>query len=141
MRISDWSSDVCSSDLSGANLSRAKSARRRWRLPGQLRRLDGGGRLSDRAGTRLCAVARTVRGALARTARREASAERPAGAARLCQAPDRGPSRHRQFGLRGEIGRASCRERGCHDVLDTEVALSLKKTNIKKLQHNNKNKH
>src|SRR3546814_15363780 len=86
MRISDWSSDVCSSDLHKADfkaLDLEDYGRATGYLPGQLRRLDGGGRLSDRAGTRLCAVARTVRGALARTARRDASPARPAGAASL----------------------------------------------------------
>src|SRR3546814_14491161 len=42
MRISDWSSDVCSSDLSGAGLRRRDAGLARGDDP---RRADGGGRV------------------------------------------------------------------------------------------------
>src|SRR3546814_17930819 len=96
MRISDWSSDVCSSDLRPP----AREHRRRPRLRQSVLR----------------------RG----------------------QGPRRWPHRYRVPGpavgaqsrlphARGEIGRASCRERVCTYVSISVVADNLKKTNLTKL--------
>src|SRR3546814_17770627 len=108
MRISDWSSDVCSSDLGGAR--------------GEP--VDGGGDRSARGGA--------GRGSGARRRRRrivppqedaEEGAEEGAAAGRAAEAGGRGRSRSEQ------IGRASCRERVCQYVSISVVDLSLKKKN------------
>src|SRR3546814_20206109 len=110
MRISDWSSDVCSSDLIGANgvaiirrkngagpvilLPIAASAERQRMLPHRLivavdhmgeRQVRQGGEIGFRA----------------------------------------------KIGPIVEIGRASCRERVCQYVLISVVAVSFKKTNLR----------
>src|SRR3546814_11072389 len=82
MRISDWSSDVCSSDLRASPCDAARS----------IQRCD-----------RRFPVARVLRPA--RPPRRSAANPEP----------------------RSEIGRASCRERGCQYESISVVAVSLKK--------------
>src|SRR3546814_12095204 len=90
MRISDWSSDVCSSDLEG---SRADSA---FRLEiGRTGSSSGGSAHGGVGGARRGGDRRGARGL----------AVRP----------------------RGQIGRASCRERVCQYVSISVVAVSLKK--------------
>src|SRR3546814_3269851 len=71
MRISDWSSDVCSSDLTAACFDPGGSSVRRWRRSGAAGDCGGadlarGGQLGrrgcdDRPGGCLCRAARTVR--------------------------------------------------------------------------------
>src|SRR3546814_20346898 len=103
MRISDWSSDVCSSDLARA---RPLQARR----PGAGDPQGGQGRPRPRTG------------AGSRTAGR--GVNRPAA--------DRGGAAVRG-GLvlaLGKLGRAPCRERVCKYVRNSGVAVTLKKKNI-----------
>src|SRR3546814_10997464 len=103
MRISDWSSDVCSSDLVGALLCLSFRRQPLRPLPPHPRRAAGDdppGRAHHR-----------------RRARRGERRRR------------RGPARKR----RAEIGRASCRDRGCPYVLISGVAVSLKTKKQKKL--------
>src|SRR3546814_14991303 len=99
MRISDWSSDVCSSDL-----------------PAHVADIDGRFRR-----TVIGAVGQRERLGIARGNRR-----RPDRLQRLRQCRlDRfgpAPQHHLQ-----EIGRASCRERVCQYVYISVVAVSLKK--------------
>src|SRR3546814_15422212 len=102
MRISDWSSDVCSSDLA-CRLDRAV-----------LRPAARGRRRGAAADRRQGGAARQVR---------EAVGRRAAGG-------DLGDRR-----CRDEIGRASCRERGCQYVWISVVDVSVKK---KQRSHNNK---
>src|SRR3546814_18887561 len=104
MRISDWSSDVCSSDLRlGAALQDRDTTAllRRWR--------------------------RGVRGLLRNFLR----GERQHRSNRLQESDPvdqrRCRSRQPRKRQRDEIGRASCRERGCQYVSISVVAVSLKK--------------
>src|SRR3546814_17393793 len=103
MRISDWSSDVCSSDLAG----RAQAGRARARgAPPEAGRGDGpparrggageGGAVQEGDGGAEAVRARAPRGARA-----------------------------------AQIGRASCRERVCQYVRISVVAVSLKKNKSK----------
>src|SRR3546814_16659376 len=99
MRISDWSSDVCSSDLIlGHRLDAARDAgaARAPELPDLRRPLPQ--RSGDHGGDRQ----------------------------RLRRPRRAGPGRSRQ------IGRASCRERGCTHVSISVVADAFKKTNVAK---------
>src|SRR3546814_16762527 len=103
MRISDWSSDVCSSDLSrqtsGARSTRQPKLARRPR-PRRLIRYSRMFTLTEagHGGTDL--------------------------PRRCC------PSDFTRDGARREIGRASCRERGCQYVEISVVGGSLKKKNM-----------
>src|SRR3546814_17028333 len=106
MRISDWSSDVCSSDLQpGADR-------------GDIGR--GGAGRGELGGLRLDRDAQFVE--LAQQADRRTPFEQPAQHVGVEQVPV-------AFGL--EIGRASCRGRGCQFVSSSVVAGSLKKKNKK----------
>src|SRR3546814_13738447 len=110
MRISDWSSDVCSSDLPGQHALIELAGEilkqpavgeqilvRHQRLP---QRADGGEQLVEQR-------------------------HRPAVVADLA---DRLAARHR----RPALGRASCRERVCQYVSISVVAVSLKTKHNKK---------
>src|SRR3546814_14040759 len=106
MRISDWSSDVCSSDL------------------------EEGGKRKGCGDRRGCARTRrrTSAGAQRRHERRIAVGDlRQSDAGRSgVEHPEHGsPARH-------EIGRASCRERECRYVLIPVVGVLLKKNNKNK---------
>src|SRR3546814_12003136 len=104
MRISDWSSDVCSSDLAMGGPGRTRKAlghRRHARLERRRERLEN-------------------------TVVRRAALLRLAGIARLQNACARPAIEVPQ--LPAQIGRASCRERGCQYVEISVVAVSLKKT-------------
>src|SRR3546814_7340943 len=95
MRISDWSSDVCSSDLAS--------------VPGRLGRLPAAARDRGRDGDRL--MARAIMGGDFRAIRRA-----PASAP-VAEQPDPRLALVGQFAAaQGEIGRASCRERVCQYV-------------------------
>src|SRR3546814_10247964 len=110
MRISDWSSDVCSSDLSA-------------QAPGSPRRRASSAALDARRSAPSAAASTPVVVA----GQREAGLARPLGLVhRLIGATEQGlqalarariveghPERgaERMFGVAGEIGRASCRER------------------------------
>src|SRR3546814_5755015 len=103
MRISDWSSDVCSSDLvrRGADGSKDRKGRGRANEGGHAFHIDlslwiGAMPIGFRATPRSDLWWRLVRGHLVDAAERGA-----AGAA---------------FGKTGKIGRASCRERECQYV-------------------------
>src|SRR3546814_15144916 len=110
MRISDWSSDVCSSDLHHRS---------------QLRRLGAcpGGAFQRWWSFRpdIC-----LRQALGGCSQRVAINTIP---------PDLGrcPSSPPQFSTDGAIGRASCRESVCQYVSISVVACSLKKNNIQRM--------
>src|SRR3546814_11392253 len=107
MRISDWSSDVCSSDLIG----RAAACR----IP------DRSHRSRLRPARRPCP--RTLR-------------PFPAPRCGLRPDPWRRGAPRRPLGLPSEIGRASCRERVCQYVEISVVAVSLtKKTKKYKDKH------
>src|SRR3546814_14061143 len=101
MRISDWSSDVCSSDLRGR------------------------GEELNRQNPRCCPPSRRYRP-------RRRTAPSPRGPAALPSASDRcrqatGGGRHRRSAWhKKEIGRASCRERGCQYVAVRVGAVALK---------------
>src|SRR3546814_5499995 len=95
MRISDWSSDVCSSDLS------------RGRRPA-LRC-----RVRHRAGMRPC---RVFGHPCQRRSRLRAGNGGPRTARADGRGAENGAGRTRRKDQRGEIGRASCRERVCQYV-------------------------
>src|SRR3546814_19183143 len=97
MRISDWSSDVCSSDLYG------------------FRDYRGGGRSSARE-----TAMRVAAGTIARKYLGERLGIKLYGGVEQI-----GPIRAERFDW--EIGRASCRERVCQYVSISVVAVSLKK--------------
>src|SRR3546814_14556709 len=100
MRISDWSSDVCSSDLVGADHAR--------------HRADNG---TDPDWPRRPAPEPAAQAGARALVRR-----RRMGPAARCR------KRAAWRGQRsGELGRASCRERVCQYVLNSVVAVSLKK--------------
>src|SRR3546814_16815425 len=104
LRISDWSSDVCSSDLPLAGLDRGALG---W--AGRPHRLDPRG-------------PRRMAGRTHRRGARDAVEPR-CGSGRLAR-----PARHRpaDVSCRGQIGRASCRERVCRSVMISGVAVKLK---------------
>src|SRR3546814_17615305 len=102
MRISDWSSDVCSSDLVAAEPDRMTVDRRDHRHLAVHQRADHG----------LHALAVIGAGGIGMVEHADAGAvlhafQVPAGAERLAVA--------------GQIGRESCRERGWSYVLHSEV--------------------
>src|SRR3546814_16508077 len=120
MRISDWSSDVCSSDLNRA----ARGGAAGLAPLSRSRQSRGGGQRGNRAADRA----------------RRGSGRRKHGADRVERAPGRAeaavlPDRiwHRRGGggdraRRGAaIGRAACRERVWQYVSISEVAVALKK--------------
>src|SRR3546814_12065415 len=120
MRISDWSSDVCSSDLRAARIA----AR-------DLGGVDQHGDAVDRAPVRYIALAahRRARGDVIGGAARG----REIDIARIAQGDDIG-ARFERAGIDGgrrhpafQIGRASGRERVCQYVSISVVAVSLKK--------------
>src|SRR3546814_20904315 len=100
MRISDWSSDVCSSDLAGEEHNRELQAL-------------GGVQRHQRDHALVVVTLGDVVGVGHQTDLLEESGERPLGVAGLVQ-----------------IGRASCRERVCQYVSISVVAGSLKKNLI-----------
>src|SRR3546814_5166089 len=87
MRISDWSSDVCSSDLSYSQRLQARDARRCHRVPEVVQ--------PAHAVMHRCRQQAGVESQLAYELQPEAAEDAE---------------------QRGEIGRASCRERVCQDV-------------------------
>src|SRR3546814_20218236 len=113
MRIGDWSSDVCSSDLGASTICWAKSSAcpmsgeagagtyRHWLriLQSGWSVISVGPRLN---GSSLIGVGRS-------------------------RSKDFSPSMMRDWPQRQEIGRASCRERVCQYVSISVVAVSLKK--------------
>src|SRR3546814_11420832 len=108
MRISDWSSDVCSSDLA----DRFISARFRW--------IATASRATWAPGRAWFAAAN---GAARKKTTAPRTAEATTGSARTRLSG-------RCFLPRREIGRASCRERVCQSVLISVVAGTLKKKNL-----------
>src|SRR3546814_20789069 len=115
MRISDWSSDVCSSDLAGAYLRDARRAASRSGGPVR----PGSGQGTDGQGAVTLDLAGCSDGELAALA----LAGRPSAYGELLR-------RHRDPVsrlVRGpKIGRASCRERVWQEVYNLVVAVSLK---------------
>src|SRR3546814_20861451 len=107
MRISDWSSDVCSSGLGGlrAGLARRAEVAEGHRLAGDDHRYE-------------VAVAAGVAADLA--VRRYRQAGLKAARHRLAGHPLGAPGA-------AKIGRAPCRERVCHYVENTVAAVSIKK--------------
>src|SRR3546814_17168671 len=107
MRISDWSSDVCSSDLAGSG---DRDAPDRPHIA----------RMAAPEPQQQCGADR-VDGVVV--------AQRPAQRLRVANRSGRLLAGHE------ETGRTSCRERGGHEVLVTVGAVSLKKKTMYK--HNN----
>src|SRR3546814_15105393 len=104
MRISDWSSDVCSSDLAGTVEAVATGR-------------ETGGNPADFTRNQLFAENRD-------DARQRADpAQAFAARTRLAPAHRLGPGK----GADNQIGRASCRERVCQYVYISVVAVSLQK--------------
>src|SRR3546814_17013808 len=109
MRISDWSSDVCSSDLRPSAVKRTSwlsgGAARRWPAASATEAVRPGGDFTA------CPRIALIRGWLP-----------PLECVRLYDL---------EAGLAGfiEIGRASCRDSVCPDVWISVVAVSLKKKN------------
>src|SRR3546814_11426089 len=103
MRISDWSSDVCSSDLT--------------HLLGQSDCLTPAPFQRD--------IERSARPGQRRLPLQRAVDAQIGGIASLLDLRDQ--RRSRQTRLPEMIGRASCRERVCQDVVISVVAVSLKK--------------
>src|SRR3546814_19687185 len=104
LRISDWSSDVCSSDLEAAH------AKRIWIAIGALALLTAGLILSYYsviAGWSLAYMFRAASGMFGHLSADDASSV----FLHLAQDPERSLSWHTL-----SIGRASCRERGCQCV-------------------------
>src|SRR3546814_11501331 len=112
MRISDWSSDVCSSDLHLLSSLRAERSK-----PSVLDKADGW-----RLPRRLQLLAMTGTSWLAPCAFLPDS---PNGSDSRRAAHESDRSLHREAGRK--IGRASCRERVCKYVYISGVAVSLKK--------------
>src|SRR3546814_16311692 len=112
MRISDWSSDVCSSDLTQSHKDRIEGGK------GQDRRQCDEDRPDDPFHQSM-----SVR-RLGRSRKRKADIEDP---------PPRPAPRLRIGDRRFEIGRASCRERVCPYVCISVVAGSLKKKKTTKI--------
>src|SRR3546814_20177966 len=105
MRISDWSSDVCSSDLAPDGL------------------IEGPVGLDDKVmDSRLVGIDRDACHQI-----RMLNAGPGPGPIRPREGPAVGRDMHR--GIRQEIGRASCRERGCQYVEISVGAVPLKKKN------------
>src|SRR3546814_19684589 len=98
MRISDWSSDVCSSDLVAVLENAFAKVRPRENHAERIERRPG----LDRAAADHAALRKRPRAAAG-------------GRARISN------------GDAGQIGRASCRERVCQYVSISVVAVSLKK--------------
>src|SRR3546814_12750086 len=118
MRISDWSSDVCSSDL---------GAEHRGQYIVEIMR-DTARELADRLHLRRLRDLALEARFLARIL--EAEQHR-----RLAQpAHSDDAHRYRIAALPRETGRASCRERVCQYVSITVVAVSYKQKEIKKTQ-------
>src|SRR3546814_19972273 len=128
MRISDWSSDVCSSDLKARRTVRADSRSAACRTDRPCRpqaageeRVPGAAQppFQDSSGLGAC---------------EERSAVGDERAARAELATVRAHQCRDRTGLAGAcraayIGRASCRERGCRFVSVSLVTVFLKKTN------------
>src|SRR3546814_18189001 len=104
MRISDWSSDVCSSDRL-RTYDDVRALCRGW-TPATRLVIAGGGLIG-------CEVATTAR--------------KLGLAVTILESAD-------ELLVRVQIGRASCRERGCQSVLVSVVAVSLKKNTSLYLQ-------
>src|SRR3546814_10901195 len=102
MRISDWSSDVCSSDLVEGGVERRVSAReRRARGPGeekQDKQSEG-----DRQLRTSNIVSDKLHGGF--PSHQDATEPRPEGSSPIVPLPDK-----------RQLGRASCRERVCQYV-------------------------
>src|SRR3546814_15981934 len=120
MRISDWSSDVCSSDLRRKPTS-SSSARIPARRPARPRSWESG-RSPKENGWRSSGEP---------DARRYCNAE---GAMPMSLKPEL-QAIHAELPdwRRDQLGRASCRERGCQYDLIWVVAVSLKKKKDKKV--------
>src|SRR3546814_13576285 len=130
MRISDWSSDVCSSDLGG-----------RMRRPGDVDPATIGIVLEINGEAAALACSGAVLGHPARAVQmlvawlHERGRILPAGSVVLTGAAteampiDKGDIVCARFQAM-EIGRASCRERGCQSVLFSLIAVYLKKKQI-----------
>src|SRR3546814_12819442 len=103
MRISDWSSDVCSSDLAGVSLEEALDTTYTDTRKGALKDDLSRALTNVKTGKPWADGFRTVH---------------PTNKAALSMATDK---------ERLEIGRASCRERVCEYVSISVVAVSLKK--------------
>src|SRR3546814_18470159 len=116
MRISDWSSDVCSSDLDDAAHSRRDDEVDR--VP-QLARQLGGERRGEAAGAVAVhqdACALQVIFAVTARGEEEMPVQQGVGGTELGQDVIVGPGRMISFVQQAEIGRASCRERVCQYV-------------------------
>src|SRR3546814_19371934 len=105
MRISDWSSDVCSSDLLAADVE-----------------------FEVAVGVGLQLITEQVR--LGNVAERFVQARNVGARLRLRAPPLHGEVQKARRAL--EIGRASCRERGCQYVYISVVAVLLKNKNKEK---------
>src|SRR3546814_19350400 len=112
MRISDWSSDVCSSDLRPAVIGIELPARRGFEQQPDL------GRKGIEVGAADRAVLRRIGGAEIHHL-----AQFPAGIDAPC---DQRPLRTRAAADFDKIGWASCKDRGCPTEYVTEVAVSSK---------------
>src|SRR3546814_17867818 len=127
MRISDWSSDVCSSDLE------EKSKAQRELVPASFVEGPGGAqqRLQQRLPERQAAEQHRREDELddRRLHLDEGVVVQPQGQAAEDADDGRGDQRHgRNAALKDqEIGKASCRERVCQYVSISVVAVSLKK--------------
>src|SRR3546814_18041436 len=125
MRISDWSSDVCSSDLRAGRGDRQAAVRPRieFRAPlWQRQRRNRHGNLLRLGGTVAAVrIAAAVPSTLPRPPPGGRGIVEPAPHA---DAPD----------VATEIGRAACRERGCPYVETSAESVTLNKKNP---QHNN----
>src|SRR3546814_16959341 len=119
MRISDWSSDVCSSDLRGGAGVLHQPVR--LAVPGDEHLAVGGGDDGDAEAHLDLRRHADVDAAMAVVAERPAAMVAPAGAGIVVDVVLHGAARA------PEIGRASCRERVCQYVYISVCAGSLKK--------------
>src|SRR3546814_18287917 len=116
MRISDWSSDVCSSDLRSVSVVSDSSA-------------------SPKARTKSAALlARLAARKIARLSSRKTSSHDPTSSAWRTVGTMPSAAQMKSAGISAQIGRASCRVRVCQDVENTVAAVSIKKkTNTDKV--------
>src|SRR3546814_16157567 len=120
MRISDWSSDVCSSDLNGVTLPQSEMAHVLQVNQGTISKWLSGSRRPDRYAAAIISLHHSLTGKKVELP--VVTGETDEHISKVIELMQRlGPED------RAQIGRASCRERVCRSGEILEVAASRKK--------------